>query len=353
MPRPRASSRRDALRGPCVSDRPRTRVPVGRPRPLADDDQAMVLEPGSDTSRTSGRSPPSWPTMARAASTSSASGSRFQATRSPSTATSGIASSASSGSAATARATTTGQASRCAGSAASVSRAVGRDGDPVGEAEAVHGGAQEHRLLGDGLDEERARGERCGQWQARKATARPEVEEPLGPLRPEQRDGGEAVEDVEGGGRDRVADGRQIDRLVPGQQQPDVAVDDIACARRKVDPERRQARSQGGGVWRGQGIGVLDARRERSSRAFQRHPSCGRADRSVRKPLPASTSCAGAVRVRSSPIRSVVAPVSRNPSRVELPSPLAHVRRPDATGRTTVRQGGLSTNPRTRTASCG
>jgi hypothetical protein len=67
----------------------------------------------------------------------------------------------------------------------------------------------------------------------------------------------------------RVADRRQVDRGVPGEEEPDVVVDRSADLPREPDPERRQ-----GGIERALVLGWelrkgVDARRERVQRTVQ------------------------------------------------------------------------------------
>ena len=62
--------------------------------------------------------------------------------------------------------------------------------------------------------------------------ARAEVDERVDAHGPKERHGRQAVEDVRDGDLARVADGGQVDRRGPGEEQPDVAVDGGPLRRR-------------------------------------------------------------------------------------------------------------------------
>ena len=146
---------------------------------------------------------------------------------------------------------------------------------------------QELDLLAHRVHEQNPLGaQRSRQRQARKAAAAAEVEEAPDAEAPKERHGGEAVEHVGPCHIGRLADRGQVDRVVPGEQQADVAVDRCARARGQVDPLRRQPRLEGvlvrGREWRE----VRDARRERSSRPVQGTLLWSNA-RPAREPLPA------------------------------------------------------------------
>jgi hypothetical protein len=88
----------------------------------------------------------------------------------------------------------------------------------------------------------------------------------------------------------RIADRGEVDRLVPGQQEPDVIVDPAADLVREPQPERVQRAIERVAIRGGQRWKEVDARRERVRRTVQA-PSCvGRAlaDRPG-PPLPASS----------------------------------------------------------------
>ena len=156
--------------------------------------------------------------------------------------------------------------------------------------------------------------------------------------------GGQAVDDVAAGDRRRVADGGQVDRLVPGQQQPDVAVDRRARARGQGQargppgPRRGRRRRPAGRC------GVSSTRVGSGSRGLSTARLHGRVPSVHAAPLPASARLAPQARLRSSPVRPVRGRVSPCPSRTALPSGRPQcgcrtVERPDG-----PRQRGFSTN---------
>ena len=126
-----------------------------------------------------------------------------------------------------------------------------------------------------------------------------------------------------------------------------MTVDRLAgLAASRCDAGRGQAPVQRVVVRGGERWKVLDARRERSSRAVQRHPSCGRAvrpsgSRSRRRRRSHARHETGLPRPVRSWRRSPRAPCgSRYPARSRTCGDS------DATSRSGPRQGGLSTNPR-------
>jgi hypothetical protein len=66
-----------------------------------------------------------------------------------------------------------------------------------------------------------------------------------------------------------VADRRQVDRDVPGEEEPDVVVDRGADVVREPDPERRQGGIERAVVLGGELRKGVDARRERVQRTVQ------------------------------------------------------------------------------------
>ena len=80
----------------------------------------------------------------------------------------------------------------------------------------------------------------------------------------QERDRGEAVQDVGRRGGLRIADRGQVDGRGPGQQEPDVALDGVpGSGGRASRPRRASPASSGRHRSRPEGRGVLDARRER------------------------------------------------------------------------------------------
>ena len=229
--------------------------------------------PGTATSRTSSVPPPSAASARSAAASSAPMSPRFQATRQPPGSSSGNASSTRSARDATARAVTAGQRPRW--------RRVGGEGlrpdrrglDRVLEAGRGGHDGQEPGLLGDRLEEQRPRArQRRRERDARVAAARPEVDGPVGPAFAEDSDGGQAVDDVTDRDRGGLADGGQVDRRGPRQQQPGVTVDRGAGLGGQLEREGGQARVEGVGVRGGKGRGVPNARRERLTRSVHTPP---------------------------------------------------------------------------------
>jgi hypothetical protein len=179
----------------------------------------------------------------------------------------------------------------------------------------VGGRLEEAGLLRDGLDEEGpVRRQGGGEGQPGIAAATAEIDEPVEATRPQDPQRHEAVGDVPDGDPGRIADRGQVDRLVPGEQQPDVIADRPTRRPRKVDgqrPERsRQRRMELGG----KGRKGIDARRERVRRTVQAPLLSVVPVRAVRGPLPASSY----VTPRSIPVFRC-----RSGSRPGFPVPLA------------------------------
>src|SRR5438034_2043729 len=137
-------------------------------------------------------------------------------------------------------------------------------------ADDLEGGVEEPRLLADRLDQgDLAGGHRDGEGDRRETGAAADVEEAIDPERPHDVDRGEAVRDVADRDRRGIADRRQIDGLVPGEEQPDVIVDRGPRRWGEIDAEGRQRCVEGVFVRRWQIGEGLDARRERVTRAVQ------------------------------------------------------------------------------------
>jgi hypothetical protein len=116
------------------------------------------------------------------------------------------------------------------------------------------------------------------------------------------------------GDLDRVADGRQVDRRIPREQQPDVVVDRRSGVWREGDLELPETGVDCVAELRGKKWKVLNARRERITRTVQALLLSVVPVRAVRAPLPASF-------LRTSGRASVFR--GRSGSRPGLPVPLA------------------------------
>ncbi|HEX5591621.1 MAG TPA: hypothetical protein VFX65_15110 [Candidatus Limnocylindrales bacterium] len=81
--------------------------------------------------------------------------------------------------------------------------------------------------------------------------------------------GGEAVGDVEPRDRGRVGDRGEVDRRVPGEQEPDVAVDGGPCGRCERQPQAAEGALELAIVGLGKCGQGVDVRRERISLAVQ------------------------------------------------------------------------------------
>jgi hypothetical protein len=133
-----------------------------------------------------------------------------------------------------------------------------------------HDGLEERRLLADRFDEKRppgGQGDR--EWHPGKATTAAEIDEGIyrpGTDRLERR---QAVDHVEARDIGRFADGRQVDRAIPGEQEPDVIVDRRACVVRECEPEGGQTLIEGAPIGVRELREVLDTRRERFSLTAQ------------------------------------------------------------------------------------
>ena len=247
---------------------------------------------------------------------------RFQAIRRPPGASSGTASSTSSGSGATARAVTAGQCPRCRRSAASASARTAAASTVPCEAGGGDDRRQEARLLGDGLEEQGTRGRiGRGQRQARVAAARPEVDEPVGAVLAQDREPGQAVDDVRDGDRSRLADGRQVDRGGPGEEQPGVTVDGGTGRVGSGSARARQAPCRGRRRMRRGGPGCPERASGAARAVGPRHASSG--SRAIRPRGATPGVGIGSHRglgTRSSAVGPVHGRVSPGPSPSALPS---------------------------------
>jgi hypothetical protein len=144
------------------------------------------------------------------------------------------------------------------------------DGHPTGKPRDIDGRLQEPGLFADRVDEQPAlRPQRDRERDARKAAARPEVDEVPDRERLQQHHTGETVDDVPAGEVGRLSDGGQVDRGVPRHEQPDVIVDRGAGGRLEPQSQRREPVVEGCVVrWR-ESWKAPDARRERISLAAQ------------------------------------------------------------------------------------
>jgi hypothetical protein len=106
---------------------------------------------------------------------------------------------------------------------------AGTDGDSCREPDRRGCHREEAGLLGDRLDEHHPAGGQDGrEGQPGIPAAAAEVDEGIDPALPKERDPAQAVDDVANGDPGRIADGREVDRLVPRQEQPDVTVELVA-----------------------------------------------------------------------------------------------------------------------------
>jgi len=105
-----------------------------------------------------------------------------------------------------------------------------RHAGPVGQPGGLDRRGEEGRLLADRVDERDAlHGQGRGEGDARKAAAAAEVEKSAGI--PDDRGRGQAVDDMPKRDVGGLADRREVDRLVPGKEQPDMVVDRTAGGR--------------------------------------------------------------------------------------------------------------------------
>ena len=134
-------------------------------------------------------------------------------------------------------------------------------------------------LLGDRIDEQdpvrrQHRGERAGPGTRRRCRGRGSRSTPR---RAQQRDSGEAVQDVEPGDARGIADRRQVDRHGPGEQQADVTVDGVAGDRIQLQAQGLEARRRGRRRTPRAGAGGLQHTSGADLSGDPGHPPCGRA----------------------------------------------------------------------------
>ena len=168
-----------------------------------------------------------------------------------------------------------------------------------------------------------------GQRQAGVAAAAAEVEQGIDSALAQDVDGAQAVEDVLADGGDGLADRAQVDRLVPGQQQPQVIDQGLPDRSRQIG----QAQAGQPLVEQGQGLGrqlrqALNARRERFTVLAHASSEFEEVNRPLA--LPASTYVRTEEVDRSSAPRLVLVRISPGPSRVTLPCGPVWVRLLDA-----------------------
>jgi hypothetical protein len=117
-----------------------------------------------------------------------------------------------------------------------------------------------------------------------------------------------------------LADRREVDRRIPGEQQPDVIVDRQAGRGWQGQVELGQTGLEGNDIVRRQGRKALNARRERLTRTVQALSLSAVPVRPVPAPLPASSFIApvgrGSRSSVASPVRGRVSPC---PSQAPLP----------------------------------
>ena len=220
----------------------------------------------------------------------------------------------------TARAVTTSQ---CAAVARAPARRPRRDARQLDRPRPVarRDGLEEADLLGDRVGErDPRRGERRGEGQAGEAAAAPDVEERRDAGR--RRTSGRAAR-LSATWRRATAAGSVIEvRLMaagPGQEEPDVAIDDGAGIRRKgqsqgLEAALELARVRGGQCRAGPPTSVGSGSRGRSRRA-----SWEVTRRRRREPPPASSDPTRSRSPRSGVPRSVRGRVSPDPLRATLP----------------------------------
>jgi len=129
---------------------------------------------------------------------------------------------------------------------------------------------EEPRLLPDRFHENEVLERQCEPERDRRiAAATAKVDEAFDLERVQPAESGQAVRNVADRDGGRVADRRQVDRGVPGEQEPDVVVDRAADVVRQPQPERRQGGIEGVVVRGGKLRKGVDARRERVQRTVQ------------------------------------------------------------------------------------
>jgi hypothetical protein len=195
----------------------------------------------------------------------------------------------------------------------------GRDSDALRQPGCRDRRGQERRLLADRVHQRDALdGESRGEGDARKAAAAAKVEEPADAA--EKRGGGEAVDDMAKADLGGFADRRQVDRRIPGEEQPNVVVDRAAGGRRQDQIQLAESRVDGDRIRGRQLWKLLNARRERLTRTVQAPLLTAVPVRPVPAPLPASSFIALTGRASRSSVASPVrGRVSPYPSQAALP----------------------------------
>lgn len=157
----------------------------------------------------------------------------------------------------------------------------------VTQADGVDHGGEEPDLLADRVDEQGPVGrQRRRQRDAREPAAAAQIDEPVDAPTVEDGEPGQTVDDMTDGDRCGLANRRQVDRLVPYQEQADVPVDRGPRIARQLDSERLQGSVEGVRIGRGQSRTEIDARRERVPRTVQA-PLLSVVPARARAPLPA------------------------------------------------------------------
>jgi hypothetical protein len=129
---------------------------------------------------------------------------------------------------------------------------------------------QEIGLLPDRFDEEALVAREDGRERnAREAATAAEIEDRRIPKVGEGVHRGQAVHDVPDSDRRGIVDRRQVDRRVPGEEEPNVVVDDAPAVGRDRQAESRQPVIEGMVIRLGERWKAVDARRERPPLAVQ------------------------------------------------------------------------------------
>jgi hypothetical protein len=203
-----------------------------------------------------------------------------------------------------------------------VLRPRGRHRDAATQADRFDDGGEEPGLLGDRVQQrDRHVRQRGGKRDPGEAAARPQVDDRPGISRSQQWHGRQAVDDVLARDIAGAADGGQVDRLGPREEQADVAVDGGTRVRREVQAEFGETALERIVVGDRQGGRVPDARRERLAPAFQPvRLLLGLAYHAARHRSRSTRLAPAAGAVRSSALHPVRGRVSPCPSWSALPS---------------------------------
>jgi hypothetical protein len=168
-------------------------------------------------------------------------------------------------------------------------RSRGLRDDGAREADRLDGRRQEPDLLADGVDEDGTLGRKRGRkGNAGKPTAAAQIDELVDAATAQDRERRQAVDDVADRDRLGLPDRGQVDRDVPGEEQPDMAIDGGTDRGRQLVTETRQTGVERAAVLSREGWTVADARRERASRTVQAL-LLSVVPRAIRAPLPASS----------------------------------------------------------------